>query len=129
MQRSRCRFCCLVNPPNDWFSAVHDRITSSIEVNLRRHSCDRHRGWLDHPHLDGNNRLIDTSKIFILSPEIPHEISKYFDCNPSKDVRSIFLDLSQAFDSIQRIGIICNSLKLNENFLSGRFQGKVLNGQ
>ena len=60
------------------------------------------------------------------------------DCNPLKDVRGIFLDLSKAFDrvwhdgliyKIKRIDITDNSLKLTESFLSNRFQRVVLNGQ
>ena len=69
---------------------------------------------------------------------ILHEIYKSFDCNPPKDVRGIFLDLSKAFDrvwhdgliyKINRIGITGNSLNLIESFLSNRFQQVVLNGQ
>ena len=63
---------------------------------------------------------------------------KSFDCNPSKDVRGIFLDLSKAFDrvwhdgliyKINHISITGNSLKLTESFLSNRSQRVVLNGQ
>ena len=65
-----------------------------------------------------------------------YEIYKSFDCNPPKDVRGIFLDLSKAFDRVwhdglilYRIGITGNSLNLIESFLSNRFQQVVLNGQ
>ena len=69
---------------------------------------------------------------------ILHEIYKSFDCNPSKDARTIFLDLSKAFDrawhdgliyKTNRIGNTGNSLKLIESFLSNRFQRVILNGQ
>ena len=69
---------------------------------------------------------------------ILHEIYKSFSCNPPKDVRGIFLDLSKAFDrvwhdgfiyKINRIVITGNSLNLIESFLSNRFQRVVLNGQ
>ena len=63
---------------------------------------------------------------------------KSFDCNPRKDIRGIFLDLSKAFDRVwhdgliyksKRIGITGNSLKLIESFVSNRFQRIVLHGQ
>ena len=81
-------------------------------------------------------RPSDSCEYQLLS--ILHEIYKCFECNPSKDVRSIFLDLSKAFDrvwhdrliyKINRIGITGNSLNLIESFLSNRFQRVVLNGQ
>ena len=81
-------------------------------------------------------RPSDSCEYQLLS--ILHEIYKSFDCNPPKDVRGIFLDLSKAFDrvwhdgliyKIKRIGIAGNSLKLIESFLSNRFQRVVLNGQ
>ena len=63
---------------------------------------------------------------------------KSFDCNPSKDVRGIFLDFSKTFDRVWHDGLIYkinhititgNSLKLTESFLSNRSQRVVLNGQ
>ena len=69
---------------------------------------------------------------------ILNEIYKFFDYNPPKDSRSIFLDLSQAFDrewhdgviyKIKHIGITDNSVKLIESFLGNKFQQGVLNGQ
>ena len=81
-------------------------------------------------------RPSDSCEYQLLS--ILHEIYKSFDCNPPKDVRGIFLDLSKAFDrvwhdgliyKIKRTDITGNSLKLIESFLSNRFQRVVLNGQ
>ena len=73
-------------------------------------------------------RPSDSCEYQLLS--ILHEIYKSFDCNPPKDVRGIFLDLSKAFDrvwhdgliyKIKGIGITGNSLKLIESFLNDRF--------
>ena len=81
-------------------------------------------------------RPSDSCEYQLLS--ILHEIYKCLDCNPPKDVRGIFLDLSKAFDrvwhdgliyKIKHIGITGNSLKLIESFLSNIFQQVVLNGQ
>ena len=82
-------------------------------------------------------RLSDSCEYQLLS--ILHENCKSFQfhCNPPKDVRGIFLDVSKSFDrvwhgfiyEIKRIGITGNSLKLIESFLSKRFQQVVLNGQ
>ena len=66
---------------------------------------------------------------------ITHEI---FDCNPSLEVRSVFLDISEAFDKVwhegllyklKSMGISGQLYNLLENYLSGRFQRVVLNGQ
>ena len=73
-------------------------------------------------------RPSDSCEYQILS--ILLEIYKSFDCNPPKDVRGIFLDLSKAFDRVWHDGltykikhtdILVNSLKLTESFLSNRF--------
>ena len=80
-------------------------------------------------------RPSDSCEYQLLS--ILHEIYKSFDCNPPKDVRGIFLDLSKAFDRVWHDGLIYKSnhtgitgnLKLIESFLSNRFQQVVLNGQ
>ena len=69
---------------------------------------------------------------------ITHEIFEAFDCNPPLEVRSVFLDISKAFDKVWHKGllyklkslIISGELyNLPENYLSGRFQRVVLNGQ
>ena len=69
---------------------------------------------------------------------ITHEIFQAFDCNPTLEVRSVFLDISKAFDKVWHEGLLykLNSMdisgelnKLLENYLSGRLQKVVLNGQ
>ena len=61
---------------------------------------------------------------------ITHEIFEAFDCNPSLEVRSVFLDISKAFDNvwhegltykITSMGISGELLKLLENYLSDRY--------
>ena len=69
---------------------------------------------------------------------ITHEIFQAFDCNPTLEVRSVFLDISNAFDKVwhegllyklKSMGISGELHKLLENYLSGRLQRVVLNGQ
>ena len=69
---------------------------------------------------------------------IIHEIQKSLDESPPIDVRSIFLDISKAFNKVWHKGPIYklksyqisgNLLKLIENYLTGRKQRVVLNGQ
>ena len=69
---------------------------------------------------------------------ITHEIVEAFDCNPTLEVRSVFLDISKAFDKVwhegllyklKSMGISGELHKLLENYLSGRLQRVVLNGQ
>ena len=69
---------------------------------------------------------------------ITHEIFEAFDCNPSLEVRSDFLDISKAFDKVwhegllyklKSMGISEELFKLLGNYLSGRFQRILLNGQ
>ena len=69
---------------------------------------------------------------------ITHEIFKAFDCNPSLEVRSVFLDISKAFDKVwhegllyklKSMGISGELYNLLENYLSDRFQRVLLNGQ
>ena len=69
---------------------------------------------------------------------ITHEIFEAFDCNPSLEVRSAFLDISKAFDKAWHEGllykikpmVISGELyNLLENCLSGRLLKVVLNGQ
>ena len=69
---------------------------------------------------------------------ITHEIYHAFNCNPSLEVRGIFLDLSKAFDKVwhqgllfklESFGIRGKLLNLLEDYLSNRFQRVLLNGQ
>ena len=69
---------------------------------------------------------------------IKHKISEAFRCNPSLEVRSVFLDISKAFDKVwhkgllyklKSMGISGELFNLLENYLSGRFQRVVSNGQ
>ena len=69
---------------------------------------------------------------------ITHEIFEAFDCNPPLEVRSVFLDISKAFDKVwhegllyklKTMGISGNIYNLLENYLSGRLQRVILNGQ
>ena len=69
---------------------------------------------------------------------ITHEIIEAFDCNPPLEVRSVFLDISKAFDKVwhegllyklKSMGISGELYNLFENFLSGRFQRVILNSQ
>ena len=70
---------------------------------------------------------------------ITHEIFEAFDCNPSLEVRSVFLDISKAFDKVwhegllyklKSMGVSGELYNLLENCLSDRFQRVLLlNGQ
>ena len=69
---------------------------------------------------------------------ITHEIFEAFDCNPSLEVRSVFLDISKAFDKVwhkgllyklKSMGISGKLYNLLENYLSERSQRVLLNGQ
>ena len=71
-------------------------------------------------------------------PTSIHEFFSNFDCDPPKDIRAVFLDISKAFDKIwlpglifkiKSFGISGDLLELIKNFLSNRFQRVVLNGQ
>ena len=96
-------------------------------------------------HLESNNLLANQQSGFrpgdscvnqLLS--ITHEIFSAFDCNPSMEVRGVFLDISKAFDKVWHKGLLLKLrqhglsgklLALIENFLSARQQRVVLNGQ
>ena len=69
---------------------------------------------------------------------ITHTIFEAFDCNPPLDVRSVYLDISKAFDrawhdgiifKLKRCGVSGNLLALIKSFLKDRRQRTVLKGQ
>ena len=69
---------------------------------------------------------------------ITHTIFNAFDCNPPLDVRSVYLDISKAFDRVwhdgliyklKRCGVSGELLSLIQSFLKDRKQRTVLNGQ
>ena len=69
---------------------------------------------------------------------IVHTISEAFDCNPTLEVRSVYLDISKAFDRVwheglifklRRCGVTGQLLSLICNFLADRKQRTVLNGK
>ena len=69
---------------------------------------------------------------------ITHTIFKAFDCNPPLDVRSVYLDISKAFDRVwhdglmhklKRCGVSGQLLVLIQSFLKDRKQRTVLNGK
>ena len=69
---------------------------------------------------------------------IMHTIFRAFDCNPPLDVRSVYLDISKAFDRVwhdglifklKRCGVAGQLLSLIESFLNDRKQRTVLNGR
>ena len=69
---------------------------------------------------------------------ITHKIFETFDCNPSLEVRLVFLDIPKAFDKVwhegilyklKSMGISGELYNLLENYLSNRFQRVLLNRQ
>ena len=69
---------------------------------------------------------------------ITHTIFKAFDCNPPLDVRSVYLDISKAFDRVwhagllyklERCGVPGQLLSLIRSFLKDRKQRTALNGK
>ena len=48
-------------------------------------------------------------------PAITHEIFESFDCNPSLEVRSVFLDISKAFDKFWYKCLLYKGLLYNLN--------------
>ncbi len=96
-------------------------------------------------HLTSNNLLNPNQSGFrpgdstinqLLS--IVHTIFEAFDCNPPLDVRSVYLDISKAFDRVwheglifklRRCGVSGELLLLIKSFLSDRKQRTVLNGK
>ena len=69
---------------------------------------------------------------------IIRDINSSFDCDPTIDVRGVFLDISKAFDKVWHDGILFKLktygvkgklLILIKNYLHARYQRVVLNGQ
>ena len=69
---------------------------------------------------------------------ITHEIFEAFECNPTLEVRSVFLDISKAFDKmwhegllfmLSSMGISGELYNILSNYLSNRFQRVILNRQ
>ena len=69
---------------------------------------------------------------------IVHTIFTAFDCNPPLDGRSVYLDISKAFDRVwnegllyqlRRCGVSGNLLSLIKDFLANRKQCTFLNGK
>ena len=93
-------------------------------------SCD-----LLNPNQSGF-RLGDSKVNQLIS--ITHTIFTAFDCNPPLDVRSVYLDISKAFDRVwhdvliyklKRCGVSGQPLSVLQSFLKARKQRTVLNGQ
>ena len=69
---------------------------------------------------------------------ITYDIFSSFDCNPNLETRSVFLDISKAFDRVwhdgllyklEKNGVSGNLFQLIKSFWSGRFQRILLNDQ
>ena len=95
-------------------------------------------------HLVGNNLITNNQSGFRPGDSVTnqliylvHEIYKSFDCYENFEVRSVYLDMSKAFDKVWHKGLIFkleqngvtgNLLKFLKNYLSNREQRVVLNG-
>ena len=93
-----------------------------------------------------NERLLDPNQSGFCTSDscinqllaITHETFESCDCNPPLEVRSVFLNIFKAFDKIwhkglfyklKSMGILGKLYELIENYLSGRFQRVISNGQ
>ena len=94
-------------------------------------------------YLDENNLLnqsrfrLKNSRVYQLM-EITYNIFSWCDCNPTLEARTVFFDISKAFDKVwhkgllfklEPMGISGDFLILMESFLSEKFQKFLLNGQ
>ena len=96
-------------------------------------------------HLESNSLLNPNQSGFLSGDStvnqllsIVNSISHAFDCNPPLDVRSVYHDISKAFDrvwhegllfTLRRNGISGRLLLLIESFFANRKQRTVLNGK
>ena len=96
-------------------------------------------------YLIGNNLISNKQSGFIKGDStinqllsITHMIQSALDCDPPKEVRSIYLDISKAFDKVWHEGLIFKlkqngiqgkMLQILSNFLSNRYQRTTLNGK
>ena len=96
-------------------------------------------------HLIDNNLISNKQSGFIKGDStinqllsITHMIQSAFDCDPPKEVRSIYLDISKAFDKVWHSGLIFKlrqngiqgkMLNILSSFLSNRHQRTTLNGK
>ena len=54
-----------------------------------------------------SDHLIHVNQLYIhVLLSIVHDIYASFDCNPPRDVRGVFLDISKAFDKVWHEGLI-----------------------
>ena len=69
---------------------------------------------------------------------IVHDINSSSDCDPTQDVKGVFLDISKVFDKVwhegllhklETYGVKGEVLNLLRNYLHERYQRVVLNGQ
>ena len=91
----------------------------------------------DLPNPNQSGFLPGDSRINQLT-SITHTIFKAFDCSPPLDVRSVYLDISKAFDRVWHDGLMyklkhCDVsgqlLVLIQSFVKDRKQQTVLNGK
>mgnify|MGYP002172651834 CR=1 FL=1 len=82
-------------------------------------------------YLISNNLISDKQSGFIKGDStinqllsITHMIQSAFDCDTSKEVRSIYLDISKAFDKVWHSGLI---IKLKQNGIKGKMLDKLSN--
>ena len=96
-------------------------------------------------YLMDNNLISDKQSGFIKGDStinqllsITHMIQSAFDFDPPKEVRSIYLDISKAFDKVWHSGLIHklkqngiqgNMLHILSSFLTNRYQRTTLNGK
>ena len=115
------------------FLPIFGKIFEKIIFNKIYHFLSEER--LSNPNQSGF-RQSDSCINQLLA--ITHEIFEAFDCNPTLEIRSVFLDISKAFDKVWHegllfllrfMGISGELYNLLGTYLSNRFQRVVINGQ